>query len=136
MKKEETLLIIKPDVVKKHLIGEIISIIEQNTLKIEQIRTLTFTTNIAKLFYKEHIDKPFFEELISFMTSGQIVAIILSGDNIVQKTRTLVGNTDFKKAEKTTIRARYATNLTENAVHASDSHLSAIREIQIISQIL
>ncbi len=136
MTQQKTLLIIKPDIVKKQLIGEIISIIEKTNLKIDSIQTTTLTEDTAKSFYAEHNKKPFFEELISFMTSDKIVIIILSGEYVIQKIRTLIGNTDFRKAEKNTIRAKYATNITENAVHASDSYESAIKEIKIISQII
>jgi nucleoside-diphosphate kinase len=132
MEKEQTLLIIKPDVIKKKLIGKIISIIEENNLYIEKINILKLTEEKAKEFYIEHKEKIFFHELISFITSGRIVAIILSGEKIIEKTRTLIGDTNFEKAKKNTIRANFASSITENAVHASDSEKSAKREIKII----
>lgn len=132
MEKETTLLLIKPDIIKKNLIGKIISIIEENNIKIDKIKTHHLTTSQAKLFYKEHSEKIFFEELISFITSEKIVALVLSGKNVIEKIRILIGHTNLTKAEKNTIRANYATSLTENAVHASDSKSSAEREIKIL----
>jgi len=133
---EKTLLIIKPDITKKKLIGKIISILEENNLLIENIFTLKFKKDDAEIFYKDHIEKAFFNELIEFITSDKIVAIILCGKNIINNVRTLIGNTNFKHAEKNTIRANFATNLTENAVHASDSKDSANKEIKIILNLI
>lgn len=135
MNLEKTLLMIKPDITKNHKIGEIISIIEKNNLTIDNIKTVTFTKMQAEFFYNEHKNKTFFSELVSFITSNKIVTIILSGENIINKTRTLIGHTNYKLAEKNTIRALYATTLTANAVHASDSYESAIKEIKFISEL-
>lgn len=133
---EKTLLIIKPDITKKNLIGKIISLLEENNLSIEYIFTLKFKKEDSEEFYKDHIKKVFFKELINFMTSYKIVAIILQGENIINKTRKLIGDTNFKNAEKNTIRANFATSLTENAVHASDSQESAKKEIKIILDLI
>ncbi len=135
-KMEKTLLIIKPDITKKKLIGKIITIIEENNLLIENIFMLKFKKDDAKLFYKDHEKKVFFNELMDFITSDKIIAIILTGENIINKTRKLIGDTNFKNAEKNTIRAFFATSLTENAVHASDSIDSAKKEIKIILDLI
>jgi nucleoside-diphosphate kinase len=133
---EKTLLLIKPDITKKNLIGKIITIVEENNLVIENILMLKFKIDDAKLFYKDHEKKVFFNELVDFITSDKIIAIILSGENIINKTRNLIGHTNFKTAEKNTIRALFATSLTENAVHASDSMDSAKKEIKIILDLI
>ncbi|MEO5354736.1 MAG: nucleoside-diphosphate kinase [Magnetococcus sp. XQGC-1] len=129
---EKTLLLIKPDITKQKLIGKIISIIEENNISIDNILMLKLKKSEAELFYKDHEKKFFFNELVNFITSDKIVAIILSGENIINETRKLIGDTNFKNAEKNTIRALFATSLTENAVHASDSKVSAIKEINLI----
>lgn len=129
---EKTLLLIKPDITKQKLIGKIISIIEENNISIDNILMLKLKKSEAELFYKDHEKKIFFNELVNFITSDKIVAIILSGENIINETRKLIGDTNFKNAEKNTIRALFATSLTENAVHASDSKVSAIKEINLI----
>lgn len=136
MLKEKTLLIIKPDIVKKNLIGKVISIIEENNITIEDICTLQLTIENAQLFYMEHKNKNFFNELIEFITSSKIVVLFLTGENIIEKTRKLIGHTNFKNAEENTIRKLFATSLTENAVHASDSKDSSKREINIIKELL
>lgn len=133
---ERTLLIIKPDITKKKLIGRIISQLEENDLLIEKIFTLKLKKEDAEEFYKDHVKKNFFNELIEFIISDKIVAIILSGENIIRKIRTLIGDTNFKNAEKNTIRANFATSITENAVHASDSKDSADKEIKIILNLI
>lgn len=129
---EKTLLLIKPDITKQKLIGKIISILEENSMLIENIFMLKLKKEDAELFYKDHEQKKFFNELVNFIISDKIIAIIISGENIINKTRKLIGDTNFKNAEKNTIRALFATSLTENAVHASDSYASAIKEIKII----
>lgn len=133
---EKTLLIIKPDITKKKLIGKIISQLEENNLLIENIFTLKLKKEDAEEFYNDHIKKKFFNELIDFIISDKVVAIILSGENIISKIRTIIGDTNFKNAEKNTIRANFATSLTENAVHASDSKNSADKEIKIILNLI
>ena len=133
---EKTLILIKPDIIKKNRIGKIISILEENKLEINNIFMFNFKDEEAKIFYKDHQTKPFFNELISFIKSDKIVAIILSGENIINKVRKLIGDTNYKKAENNTIRSMFATSLTENAVHASDSIESSKREINIILNII
>ncbi len=126
----ETLLMIKPDGVKRSLIGEIIRIIERNDFKITNIKMEKFTKERAERFYEIHRGKPFFERLINFMLTGPVVAIRIEGENAVTRIRNIVGSTDPSKAEDGTIRKLYGTNVTVNAVHASDSPESAEREIK------
>ena len=126
---ESTLLIIKPDAVKKRVIGKVISLIEASPLRIEDIRMDHFSRERAEKFYAVHKGKPFYEALIDFMTSGKIVAIKLSGENAVEVLREIIGATDPKKAKEGTIRRLYGTDIQKNAVHASDSLENAEKEI-------
>lgn len=126
---EQTLSIIKPDAVKGKHIGEIISRFEKNGLKVASIKMVKLDPEKTTAFYKEHAEKSFFPELSQFMTSGPIVAIVLSGPDAIAKNRELMGATDLKKAADGTIRKDFATSITENAVHGSDSPESAKREI-------
>ncbi len=130
--KNTTLLIIKPDAIKKKIIGKIISILENNNFKIIKIKTIKMNKKTAQLFYHEHKDKCFFNELISFITSEPVMALILKGTNVIKKTRNLIGDTNFKKAKKDTIRNLFSKSLTENTVHASDSYESFKREKTLI----
>lgn len=116
---EKTLLVIKPDAVKRRLIGEIIKILE-NEFDIIGIRLTRLNTHQAEDFYAIHKGKAFYSDLVEFMTSGPVVAILLQGDNIQQRIRTFIGSTDPKKAEKGTIRAKYGSSVQYNAVHASN----------------
>lgn len=128
---EETLALIKPDAVKAAHIGEIISIYEKNNLEIEKMRTLTMTKEIAAKHYEEHIGRPYYEELEKFMTSGQIVAMVLKGEDAIKRVREINGKTDPKEAAEGTVRKLYAESKQHNAVHASDSPENAKREINI-----
>ncbi len=127
---EETLSIIKPNAVQEQHIGDIISRFEHNGLQVAAIKMLTLTPEQAGEFYKEHKDRPFYKDLVSFMTSGPVVVLVLRGDNAVAKNREIMGATDPKKAAEGTIRADFASSVTANAVHGSDSATSAAREIQ------
>ncbi|MWN31216.1 nucleoside-diphosphate kinase [Gilliamella sp. Pra-s65] len=126
---ERTLSIIKPNAVKKQLIGEIIMRIKQAKLNIVALKMLTLTPKQAGGFYAEHQEKPFFEKLVNFMISGPIVVLVLEGDNAVKRYRELMGSSDLSKATVGTLRADFADNATENSVHGSDSLQSAEREI-------
>lgn len=126
---EETLSIIKPDAVEAHHIGDIISRFEKNGLTIAAIKMVQLKSDQAKEFYKEHESKPFFKELIEFMTSGPVVVMVLSGPDAIAKNRELMGATDCKKAQGGTLRKDFASSITKNAVHGSDSKESALREI-------
>ncbi|OTP90607.1 nucleoside-diphosphate kinase [Gilliamella apicola] len=126
---EQTLSIIKPDAVKKQIIGEIQTRIHQAKLDIIAIKMVKLTKEQAEGFYAEHQDKPFFANLVKFMMSGPIVVQVLQGENAVERYRQLMGPTDLSKAAAGTLRADFANSVRENAVHGSDSLASAEREI-------
>lgn len=126
---ERTLSIIKPDAVKKNVIGKIIDRFESNGLKIAAMRKLVLSEKDAQDFYAIHKERPFFRDLVSFMTSGPVVVMVLEGENAVKKNRDLMGETDPKKAAKGTIRADFAESIDANAVHGSDSLENAKNEI-------
>jgi len=127
---QKTLSIIKPDVVRKNKIGQIINIFESNDLKIFNMMMSHLTEEQASKFYEIHEKKPFFPDLVKFMTSGPIVALILEGKNAVLKNREIMGNTNPKLAKPGTIRYQFASSIDENAVHGSDSILTAKEEIK------
>ena len=126
---QRTLSIIKPDAVAKNVIGEIISRFEKNDLKIIAAKLITLSDTDAGGFYAEHEGKPFYNDLIAFMTSGPVFIQVLEGEDAIAKNRELMGNTDPSKADVGTIRADFAQTIDANAVHGSDSEKSAIREI-------
>ena len=126
---QQTLSIIKPDAVAKNVIGEIISRFETNDLKIVAAKLITLSDSEAGGFYAEHEGKPFYNDLIAFMTSGPVFIQVLEGEDAIAKNRELMGNTDPSKADIGTIRADFAQTIDANAVHGSDSEKSAIREI-------
>ena len=129
MSVQRTLSIIKPDAVKKNVIGEIISRFESNGLKLVAAKLIHLNDELASGFYAEHEGKPFFEDLKKFMTSGPVFVQVLEGENAISLNRELMGNTDPKQAAPGTIRADYANSIDANAVHGSDSPESAAREI-------
>ena len=129
---EKTLLLIKPDVVKKNKIGAVIAALEEKGLVMRNIKMETLTKERAEVFYDIHRGKPFFERLIKFMTSGPIVEIILEHENCIEYVRKIIGNTDPKKSEAGSIRSRFGSSVTENAVHASDSLENAGKELSLI----
>ena len=126
---QRTLSIIKPDAVAKNVIGEIISRFEKNDLKIIAAKLITLSDSDAGGFYAEHEGKPFYNDLIAFMTSGPVFIQVLEGEDAIAKNRELMGNTDPSKADVGTIRADFAQTIDANAVHGPDSEKSAIREI-------
>ena len=126
---QRTLSIIKPDAVAKNVIGEIISRFEKNNLKIIAAKLITLSASDAGGFYAEHMGKPFYDDLIEFMTSGPVFIQVLEGKDAISKNRELMGNTDPSKADPGTIRADFAQTIDANAVHGSDSEISAEREI-------
>ena len=126
---QQTLSIIKPDAVSKNVIGEIISRFEKNNLKIIAAKLITLSAFDAGGFYAEHEGKPFYNDLIEFMTSGPVFIQVLEGEDAISKNRELMGNTDPSKANPGTIRADFAKTIDANAVHGSDSEKSAEREI-------
>lgn len=128
---EKTLVLIKPDAMKRNLMGEIISIYEKSNLHIKAMKIIKATNEMGMEHYEEHKEKPFFHELIEYITSNEVCALIIEGDNAVEEVRKLNGATDPKNAEPSSIRGRYALSKGENSVHASDSIISAEREIRI-----
>jgi len=128
---EKTFSIIKPNGVKKNVIGGCIQRFEENGLKVVAAKLINLSKQKAETFYGEHKERPFFGELVSFMTSGPILVMVLGGENAVEKNRKIMGATDPKKAEKGTIRADFGDSVGENTVHGSDSPASAQREIAL-----
>jgi len=126
---ERTLSIIKPDAVAKNVIGKIYSRFEKAGLKIVASKMQHLSQEKAEGFYAEHKERPFFGDLVSFMTSGPVVVQVLEGENAVVVHRDLMGATNPKEAGEGTIRADFAESIDENAVHGSDSTTSAAREV-------
>lgn len=131
MAKETTFSIIKPNAVKKNVMGDIINQFETNGLKVSAAKLAVLSKSKCEEFYAEHKERPFFGELVSFMTSGPVLLMALTGENAVAKNRELMGATDPKKAAPGTIRAKHADSVGENAVHGSDSPASAQRELAL-----
>ena len=130
---EKTLCIIKPDAVKNNFVDKINEMIQSKGLSILKSVKTNISLETAKQFYAEHSDKPFFEELVEFITSGPAVVQILEGDSCITNYRNLMGSTNPKEAQDGTIRKRFAESISKNAVHGSDSPESADREIEIMS---
>ena len=128
---EHTFTMVKPDGVARGLVGEIISRFENKGLRLEKIRSLTIDEGMAGVHYAEHVDKPFFGDLVEFITSGPVVAMEWSGESAVSVARTLMGATDPKQAAPGTIRGDLGLIVTNNIVHGSDSIESAERELGI-----
>ncbi len=126
---ELTLSIIKPDAVKKNVIGKIVSRFEDNGLRIAAAKKLLLSKKQAQDFYAVHKERPFFNDLVEFMTSGPVVVMVLEGDNAVSKNRELMGATNPKEAKPGTIRADFADSIEANAVHGSDSLENAKIEV-------
>ncbi|WP_072906887.1 nucleoside-diphosphate kinase [Anaerobranca californiensis] len=128
---EKTFVMIKPDGVKRGLVGEIIKRFERKGYIIKELKMMTIPEDKAKEHYRQHQQKPFFDQLIQYITSGPVVGMILEGEDCISGVRTIVGSTDPAKAAPGTIRADYATNIRYNVIHASDSPESAQREIDL-----
>ncbi len=126
---EQTLVIIKPDAVSKNAVGDIIRIFQEKGLKLKALKMTKLTKEDAKKFYIVHKDRPFYDELTDFMSSGPVVAMVLEGENAISYVREIIGATDPAKAAEGTIRKLYGTDVGKNAVHASDSPESAKVEI-------
>ena len=126
---ERTLSIVKPDAVSKNHIGDIFSRFEKAGLKIIAAKMLHLDDDKAGGFYAEHKERPFYNDLVGFMTSGPVLVSVLEGDNAVLAHREIMGATNPKEAAEGTIRKEFATSIDENAVHGSDSTESAKREI-------
>ncbi|MBU2967236.1 nucleoside-diphosphate kinase [Amphritea sp. 2_MG-2023] len=126
---ERTFSIIKPDAVAKNVIGKIVSRFESNGLKIVEMQLKQLTREEAEGFYAEHKERPFFGDLVEFMTSGPVVVQVLEGENAIALNRELMGATNPQEAAEGTIRRDFAQSIDANAVHGSDSPASAEREI-------
>ncbi len=126
---EQTFSIIKPNAINKNAIGPIITKFEENGLKIAAAKMVHLSKQQCEEFYAEHKERPFFGELVSFMTSGPVMLMCLSGENAVAKNREIMGATNPAEAADGTIRKLYGDNVGENAVHGSDSAESAKREL-------
>jgi len=126
---ESTLLIVKPDGVRRGLIGEILRRVEVKGLFIESMRTTTIDRSLAEQHYAEHVDKPFFRELVDFITGGPVVIAKITGESAIDAWRTLMGPTNPIEAAPGSIRGDFATLIGENIVHGSDSSASAAREL-------
>ena len=132
MTNEETLIVIKPDGFKRNLTGKILSRLEDKGFKIKDLKFFNFTIDKAQEFYSSHRDKPFFNELVSFISSGPVVACILDGNNAINTVRLLIGSTKSFEAAAGTIRGDFGLGVTDNIIHASDSSESFIKESGVI----
>jgi nucleoside-diphosphate kinase len=129
MTTESTLILVKPDAFDRGLTGEVIARFERKGLRITAMKLMRADEDLANVHYAEHTEKPFFNELVSFITRGELVAIVLEGPNAVAAARQVIGATDPVEADAGSIRGEFATEVTLNLVHGSDSGESAEREI-------
>jgi nucleoside-diphosphate kinase len=128
---ERSLVLIKPDAVRRGLIGEIIGRFERKGVVVEQMVLRTMDDELADQHYAEHVEKGFYPPLKAFMTSGPLVALVLSGDDVIEVVRAMIGATDGRKAAAGTVRGDLSLSNRENLVHASDSPESAKRELAL-----
>ncbi len=129
--KQQTFIMVKPDGVRRRLVGEVIKRIEAKGYDIREMKLFTMDDTLAKKHYAEHVDKPFFGELVSFITSGPVVAMVVEGPDAVLGMRQLMGATNPLEAAPGSIRGDYASFISENIVHGSDSPESAEREVNL-----
>ena len=129
---EQTLIIIKPDAVKRNLVEEVLSRFKKKGFSVSKLKTFNFTVEMAEQFYSAHSSKPFFDELVSFITSGKVTAAIIEGDNAINMTREIIGKTNPKEASPGTIRGDFGISITENSIHASDSRESFDKEVNVV----
>jgi nucleoside-diphosphate kinase len=132
MATEQTLIVIKPDGFKRNLTGKILCRLENKGFKIKALKLFNFTIENAEEFYSSHREKPFFNELVSFISSGTVVGCILEGNNAINTVRILTGSTKSFEAAPGTIRGDYGLGITDNIIHASDSSESFIKESRVI----
>ncbi|MDQ3972092.1 MAG: nucleoside-diphosphate kinase [Thermoproteota archaeon] len=132
MTSDQTLIVVKPDGIRRKLLGKIISRFEDKGFRITDLRFFVFSTEEADEFYSVHKGKPFFEDLVSFISSGPAVACVLEGEHAVDTVRLMTGATKSFEAAAGTIRGDYGLGLTENVIHASDSPESFIKESRVI----
>lgn len=131
MADQRTLVLIKPDAVRRGLIGEVLSRLERKGLRIEELRLRTMDAALSDAHYAEHVGREYYAGLKSFMTSGPLVSLVVSGDEAIPVVRKLAGATDGRKAEPGTIRGDFSVSNQQNLIHASDSEESAKREIDL-----
>lgn len=128
---EETFVMIKPDGVRKKLVGEIIKRFELKGLNLKALKLLKMSREIAEELYSIHRGRPFFDDLVNYVTSGEVVVMVLSGEDVISAVRKMMGATNPKDAEPGTIRGDFALDISENIIHGSDSKESVEREIPI-----
>jgi nucleoside-diphosphate kinase len=128
---ENTFVMVKPDGVARGLVGDVVARFERKGLSLERMRMLEMDEDMAGRHYAEHVDKPFYDDLVAFITSGPVVAMEWSGESAVAVSRTLMGPTNPVEAPPGTIRGDFALEITTNIVHGSDSLTSAERELAI-----
>jgi nucleoside-diphosphate kinase len=128
---ERTLVLIKPDGIEKNLVGEVIGRYERKGMHVTKIQSLYATREMVEEHYREHVGKTFFQELVEYVTSGMIIAMIIEGPNVIKCVRNINGATRYQEAAPGSIRGDYANCDTKNIVHASDSANAAEREIEI-----
>ena len=129
---EQTLIVIKPDAFERKLTGTILSRFEKKGLLIKELKSFNFTKEKAEDFYSAHQNKPFFHELVSFISSSTVVGCILEGEKAINVVRQMIGSTRSFEAQPGTIRGDYGLGITNNIIHASDSYESFIKESQVI----
>jgi len=129
---EQSLFIIKPDAVNRGLIGDVVSRFEKKGFKIIKLKMYTFTKEKAEIFYSDHQSKPFFNELVSFITSERVVVAVIEGNNAIATTRIMIGSTKSFEAAPGSIRGDLGLGLTDNIVHASDSIESFEKEVKVV----
>ncbi|MEX1176934.1 MAG: nucleoside-diphosphate kinase [Nitriliruptor sp.] len=131
MPAQQTLILVKPDGVRRGLVGEVIARIERKGFRVEALEMRTLERTVAEQHYAEHTDKPFFGELVDFITGGPLVAMCVTGDDAIAGMRSLMGATNPIEATPGSIRGDFATVIGENIVHGSDSPESAARELEL-----
>ena len=129
---EQSLIIVKPDGVERKIIGQILTRFENKGFKIVKMKMFTFTKEMAEEFYSAHKSKPFFGELVSFITSDRVVAAVIEGNNTIATTRLMVGSTKSFEAPPGSIRGDFGLGLTDNIIHASDSKESFEKEVAVV----
>jgi nucleoside-diphosphate kinase len=129
---ERTLIVIKPDGVRRGLVGEILSRFERKGFRIRALKMLWMTREQAEQFYEVHRGKPFYDELVKFITSGPVVAAVVEGESAISVVRLMIGATDGRKAQPGTIRGDYSLSVLENVIHASDSEESFHKEFKVL----
>ncbi|MGI0002719.1 MAG: nucleoside-diphosphate kinase [Nitrosopumilaceae archaeon] len=129
---EQSLLIVKPDGVERKIVGQILTRFENKGFKIVKLNMFTFTKEMAEEFYSAHNSKPFFKDLVSFITSGRVVAAVIEGNNAIATTRLMIGSTKSFEATPGSIRGDFGLGFTDNIIHASDSKESFEKEVAVV----